>query len=720
MPRPLSPAVDPAFSAIAKAIYGDDIDPREVLAKSGGAAAPSGNPERDKKLAQVGLATTGFATGAGTHSITASINEAKHRSAAARGETYTPKPPGPRRAKLRAVGTKAARKVGLTPKRAAAAAGAGFLGMHGVELVADGLGLHAQNKALKNANAQIAAKKKPVSKGLRLRPLNVIPDRTPSLRAKRPKLSPVVGSPRTKAGVFQPVRKASIPAPRRPPLSAADIQKLKKLIPLPPRQPRLPPPRDGGVSKAEFDDVTWTGVIAKVDADKRQVFGWASVSRINGEDVVDLQGDVVPIEEIEKSAYKYVIESRKGGDMHRRVKKFDDGTVPHHTADMIESFVVTPEKLEKMGLPSDALPHGWWVGYHVNDDEQWALVKSGKRAGFSIHGSGTRTPVAKGLLPKPPKPPALKALGRAHSELETGSRRYQSGDHAVDMDGLRGARKKAIHAADNAGHSVEEMYHATRGAAAGRPRTPFLPSRQTDLELELGPKRLQRPGIRDWKGPMRPPRQRGGGVAKRGDARDPLGIYVTPKKKAIHAGAGGAVVGGAGGLVVAGRRGAAVGALGGAAVGAGHSLKTYPEKYRKRVALLPRDKHYQEAVRESRLSKRADGPSLRERTRQAVHPPPVRVEDVKSTAVQAMGYQRQTRRLSVVMRSRPDQPYEYRVKPGAAKDALEAPSKGHHYATEVRGRAKRAQRYTGADRARLFLNPDVSKSLRPIGKVPTR
>jgi hypothetical protein len=139
------------------------------------------------------------------------------------------------------------------------------------------------------------------------------------------------------------------------------------------------------IVKAETPELTWTGEIAKFDTDKRQVFGWCSITAINGEPVVDLQGDYVPLEEIEKAAYTYVVDSRKGGDMHKR-----DGESPLHTSDLVESFVVTPEKLVKMGLPSDALPHGWWVGFKVNDDTQWEMVKNGERTGFSIHGAGRR------------------------------------------------------------------------------------------------------------------------------------------------------------------------------------------------------------------------------------------------------------------------------------------------------------------------------------------
>lgn len=142
--------------------------------------------------------------------------------------------------------------------------------------------------------------------------------------------------------------------------------------------------KDGGTELREQFDVVWRGEISKVDADRQQVFGWASIVEVDGAPVVDLQGDYISVEEIEKSAYSYVQKSRKGGNMHAR-----DGADPHHVSDMIESFVVTPEKKEKMGLP-DSVPTGWWVGYQVHDAETWDLVKSGKRTGFSIHGSGTR------------------------------------------------------------------------------------------------------------------------------------------------------------------------------------------------------------------------------------------------------------------------------------------------------------------------------------------
>ena len=135
---------------------------------------------------------------------------------------------------------------------------------------------------------------------------------------------------------------------------------------------------------AKRDDFTIEATVSKALDDKRQVFGWASITEMNGEPVVDLQGDYVTIEVIEKAAHAYLTSSRKGGDMHRR-----NGDEPHHVADLIESVVITPEKKKALGLPDDS-PTGWWVGYQVNDDKTWDLVKNGERPMFSIHGSGSR------------------------------------------------------------------------------------------------------------------------------------------------------------------------------------------------------------------------------------------------------------------------------------------------------------------------------------------
>lgn len=146
--------------------------------------------------------------------------------------------------------------------------------------------------------------------------------------------------------------------------------------------------RTEDVGKEDTAGVTWEVEFTKVDADKHEVFGWASIVEIGGVPVVDRQGDWISPEEIEKAAYAYVEANRKGGHQHKR-----DGDEPFHASNMIESFVITPEKISKMGLPEDT-PCGWWVGYKVHDEDTWEKVKKGDVTGFSIHGRGKRQAVA--------------------------------------------------------------------------------------------------------------------------------------------------------------------------------------------------------------------------------------------------------------------------------------------------------------------------------------
>lgn len=138
------------------------------------------------------------------------------------------------------------------------------------------------------------------------------------------------------------------------------------------------------INKSDSVDYEIRGEVSKMNTEKQQVFGWASVIEMNGEPVIDLQGDVMTIDTIEKAAYTYVNNSRKGGRQHQR-----NGEEPLHVSDMIESFVLTPEKKEKMGLPEDT-PTGWWVGFQVNDLDTWQQYKDGRLKEFSIHGSGVR------------------------------------------------------------------------------------------------------------------------------------------------------------------------------------------------------------------------------------------------------------------------------------------------------------------------------------------
>lgn len=121
--------------------------------------------------------------------------------------------------------------------------------------------------------------------------------------------------------------------------------------------------------------------IMKINDEKRQVFGWASVAvRVGGEVIEDSQEDVIDIEVLEEAVYAYTTNFGVAGEMH---EKSDVGK-------LIESVVFTKEKAYAMGIPENILPQGWWVGYEIHDDEVWEKVKNGTYSMFSIEGFAER------------------------------------------------------------------------------------------------------------------------------------------------------------------------------------------------------------------------------------------------------------------------------------------------------------------------------------------
>jgi len=131
--------------------------------------------------------------------------------------------------------------------------------------------------------------------------------------------------------------------------------------------------------------------IAKLDEERRLVFGWLSVAvDKDGNPVVDSQDDVIFPEDLEKAAYDHVLWSRKSDSMH------DQRPIGR----LVESIVFTAEKQAALGLVAKGaqtpLPVGWWVGYRVDDEAAWKRVKSGELRAFSIGGRGNRVEITDG------------------------------------------------------------------------------------------------------------------------------------------------------------------------------------------------------------------------------------------------------------------------------------------------------------------------------------
>jgi hypothetical protein len=118
--------------------------------------------------------------------------------------------------------------------------------------------------------------------------------------------------------------------------------------------------------------------VVKVDEEQRIIFGWASVTKVNDELVVDLQGDVIETETLHKAVNEFMENVRLGKLMHEG----------EQVGQIIHSFPVSKDIMSALGIQTDK--EGWITGYKVYDDALWEDVKSGKYAAFSIGGAAIK------------------------------------------------------------------------------------------------------------------------------------------------------------------------------------------------------------------------------------------------------------------------------------------------------------------------------------------
>jgi len=130
------------------------------------------------------------------------------------------------------------------------------------------------------------------------------------------------------------------------------------------------------MNKAE--SFTVEGEVTKIDSDQRVVYGFASVVSKDGEPVVDLQGDVISPETMEKAATEFMLGARTGLTMHKG----------EPTTTIIHSLPLTKQIKEAFQISSPY--EGWIIAVKVHDDETWAAVKAGAFTGFSIGGKAQR------------------------------------------------------------------------------------------------------------------------------------------------------------------------------------------------------------------------------------------------------------------------------------------------------------------------------------------
>ena len=122
--------------------------------------------------------------------------------------------------------------------------------------------------------------------------------------------------------------------------------------------------------KKEIENIKVNKFIKK-EEEKKLVYGV-----VLEPDSIDLQGDVISSEEIERSAHNYMINSRMIGYRHNSVAD----------ARVVESYIYNYDD-------GDIKKGSWVIVVKIFNDELWEKVKNSEINGFSIGGYGNRVKI---------------------------------------------------------------------------------------------------------------------------------------------------------------------------------------------------------------------------------------------------------------------------------------------------------------------------------------
>jgi len=164
--------------------------------------------------------------------------------------------------------------------------------------------------------------------------------------------------------------------------------------------------------------------VIKADPIRGLVTGWAAISTDDTwTPVVDHDGEVLPIYELEKAAHAAFTEasgSGKAGDMHAR----------QGVADVVESFVLDKAKRVALGFGDPQPGHpaeGWIVTLKLRDPRLIEDVAAGRKLELSIKGRGRRIgfadwqssqgEIAKAYKPRTGEPSVVVDLELDQAEL---------------------------------------------------------------------------------------------------------------------------------------------------------------------------------------------------------------------------------------------------------------------------------------------------------------
>lgn len=124
--------------------------------------------------------------------------------------------------------------------------------------------------------------------------------------------------------------------------------------------------------------------VIKVDDELGLVFGWAIVSTVKGEPYFDKQQDHIPEDSMLEAAVDFMINSRVGGDMHRRVFDEDGNKLPVNTGVVVFAWPMTADIAKAFGVQTDTT--GLMIAYRPHSPEMLQKFRDGTYTGFSIGG----------------------------------------------------------------------------------------------------------------------------------------------------------------------------------------------------------------------------------------------------------------------------------------------------------------------------------------------
>lgn len=129
--------------------------------------------------------------------------------------------------------------------------------------------------------------------------------------------------------------------------------------------------RNGGERSIELESRTVACIAKaeKLDAERGILWGWASSA-----DIVDLQGEVIPLEELENAVYAFM------EDYYLQTAEMRET----HKEGAIDAVIVESTLEWRAGHLM------WWVGVKLRTEELRQAARDGDISGFSIGGRAQR------------------------------------------------------------------------------------------------------------------------------------------------------------------------------------------------------------------------------------------------------------------------------------------------------------------------------------------